>query len=49
MLNPDQIEWLAVRDRECGPNGLECRIRVTRRRTAAIIGHPLPPTGGGRR
>ncbi len=42
MLNPDQIEWLAVRERECGPNGLECRIRVTRRRTAAIIGHPLP-------
>jgi hypothetical protein len=49
MLNPDQIQWLAVRDRECGPNGLECRILVTRRRTAAIIGHPLPPTHGGRR
>jgi uncharacterized protein YecT (DUF1311 family) len=48
MLNQDQIDWLAVRDRECGPNGLECRIRVTRRRTAAIIGHPLPPTRVGR-
>lgn len=50
MLNPDQIEWLAVRDRECaGPNGLACRIRVTRRRTAAMIGHPLPPPRGVRR
>ena len=49
MLNPDQIEWLAVRDRECGPNGLACRIRVTRQRTAVIIGHPLPPTRGVRR
>jgi uncharacterized protein YecT (DUF1311 family) len=44
MLNSDQIEWLAVRDRTCGgPNGVACRIRVTRQRTAVLTGHPVPP------
>jgi uncharacterized protein YecT (DUF1311 family) len=43
MLNPDQLEWLAVRDRTCmGPNGVACRIRVTRQRTAVLTGHPVP-------
>jgi uncharacterized protein YecT (DUF1311 family) len=50
MLNPDQIEWLAVRDRTCvGPNGVACRIRMTRQRTAVLIGHPVPAPRGGRR
>jgi hypothetical protein len=49
MLNSDQIEWLAVRERACGVNRLACRIRMTRQRTAVIIGHPLPPPRGGRR
>jgi uncharacterized protein YecT (DUF1311 family) len=44
MLNSDQIEWLAIRDRTCrGPNGVACRIRVTRQRTAVLTGHPVPP------
>jgi uncharacterized protein YecT (DUF1311 family) len=43
MLDPDQIAWLAVRDRTCGANGLACRIEITRRRTAVLIGHPMPP------
>ncbi|MGA3132693.1 MAG: lysozyme inhibitor LprI family protein [Terracidiphilus sp.] len=43
MLNSDQIAWLAVRDRTCvGPNGVSCRIRVTRQRTAVLTGHSLP-------
>lgn len=42
MLNSDQIEWLAVRDRTCrGPNRVACRIRVTRQRTAVLTGHPV--------
>jgi len=50
MLEPDQIEWLAVRDRTCiGPNRLACRVEITRRRTGVLIGHPVPvPRGGGR-
>jgi uncharacterized protein YecT (DUF1311 family) len=45
MLNSDQIEWLAVRDRTCrGPNRVACRIRVTRQRTAVLTGHPVPPS-----
>jgi len=44
MLGPDQIAWIGVRDRTCiGPNGMACRIEVTRRRTAVLIGHPIPP------
>ncbi|MGD0737980.1 MAG: lysozyme inhibitor LprI family protein [Terracidiphilus sp.] len=44
MLNSDQMAWLAVRDRTCrGPNGVTCRIRVTRDRTAVLTGHPVPP------
>lgn len=43
MLEPDQIEWLAVRDRTCmGPNALACRVRVTHERTSVLIGHPVP-------
>lgn len=43
MLEPDQIEWLAVRDRACaGPNALACRIRVTHERTGVLMGHPVP-------
>jgi uncharacterized protein YecT (DUF1311 family) len=49
MLEPDQIEWLAVRDRTCGgPGNYACRIEITRRRTSVLIGHPVPvPRGGG--
>ncbi len=48
MLEPDQIEWLAVRDRTCiGPHGLVCRIEITRRRTGVLIGHPVPVPHGG--
>lgn len=48
MLEPDQIEWLAVRDRTCGgPNRLACRIEITRRRTGVLIGHPVPVPRGG--
>jgi uncharacterized protein YecT (DUF1311 family) len=44
MLGPDQMAWITVRDRTCvGPNGMACRIEVTRRRTAALIGRPVPP------
>jgi hypothetical protein len=44
MLDPQQMEWLAVRDRTCaGANGLACRIEITRRRTSVLIGHPVPP------
>jgi hypothetical protein len=43
MLDPQQIAWLAVRDRTCGPNSLGCRIEITRRRTSVLIGHPVPP------
>ncbi len=43
MLGPDQIAWLAVRDRTCGPNAFSCRIRITRERTRVILGHPEPP------
>jgi len=47
QLSPAQVEWLAVRERTCvGPNGLACRIRITRQRTAVLIGHPLPPPRG---
>jgi hypothetical protein len=42
MLGPDQIAWIAVRDRTCGV-AMACRIRVTRQRTAALTGHPMPP------
>ena len=47
MLEPDQIEWLSVRDRTCGLNGFACRIAVTRRRTAVLVGHPVPVPRGG--
>ena len=47
MLEPDQIEWLAVRDRTCGVNGFACRVAITRRRTAVLIGHPVPVPRGG--
>jgi uncharacterized protein YecT (DUF1311 family) len=47
MLEPDQIEWLAVRDRTCGFNGFACRIAITRRRTAVLVGHPVPVPRGG--
>ncbi len=43
MLGPDQIAWLQVRDRTCGPRAISCRIRVTRERTAVLTGHPVPP------
>ncbi|MGB8031494.1 MAG: lysozyme inhibitor LprI family protein, partial [Terracidiphilus sp.] len=43
MLGPDQIAWLEVRDRTCGPRGYACRIRVTRARTRVLLGHPEPP------
>jgi uncharacterized protein YecT (DUF1311 family) len=42
MLGPDQVAWLQVRDRTCGPGALSCRIRVTRARTAVLTGHPVP-------
>lgn len=43
MLGPDQIAWLVVRDRTCGPQALSCRIRITRQRTRVLLGHPEPP------
>ncbi|MGO8757042.1 MAG: lysozyme inhibitor LprI family protein [Terracidiphilus sp.] len=43
MLGPDQIAWLAVRDRTCGPRALSCRIRITHERTRVLLGHPGPP------
>lgn len=43
MLEPDQVEWLGVRDRTCmGPGALPCRIRVTHQRTQVLTGHPMP-------
>jgi uncharacterized protein YecT (DUF1311 family) len=42
MLGPDQIDWLEVRDRTCGPRGYACRIRITRRRTRVLLGHSQP-------
>ena len=42
MLGPDQIEWLQVRDRTCGPRAFSCRVRITRERTSALTGHPVP-------
>ena len=47
MLDPEQISWLAVRDRTCGTNGLACRIAVTRRRTGVLLGHPVPGPRSG--
>jgi len=38
MLGPDQVAWLALRDRSCGLNGFACRIRMTRERTWMLIG-----------
>jgi hypothetical protein len=43
MLDPQQIAWLAARERTCGVNNFACRIEVTRRRTGELIGHPVPP------
>jgi len=43
MLDPQQIAWLSVRERTCGPNNFGCRIEITRRRTGELIGHPVPP------
>lgn len=37
MLSPQQVSWIAVRDRTCGA-GLACRIRITRERTRVVIG-----------
>ncbi|HSZ15671.1 MAG TPA: lysozyme inhibitor LprI family protein [Terracidiphilus sp.] len=44
MLGPDQVAWLELRDRSCtGPNGLGCRLRMTRERTRVLLGgHPMP-------
>ncbi len=42
MLGPDQIAWLQVRDRTCGPRAFSCRVRITRERTAVLTGHPVP-------
>jgi uncharacterized protein YecT (DUF1311 family) len=41
MLEPEQISWIAVRDRSCGvgPVGLPCRIRITRQRTRMLLSH----------
>jgi uncharacterized protein YecT (DUF1311 family) len=44
MLGPDQIAWLQVRDRTCGPRGYSCRVRITRQRTAVLTGHPVRPS-----
>jgi uncharacterized protein YecT (DUF1311 family) len=42
MLGPDQVEWLQVRDRTCGPRAFSCRVRITHERTAVLTGHPAP-------
>lgn len=42
MLNPQQTAWLAMRERACaGPDGLACRVRLTRQRVRVILG-PAP-------
>ena len=38
MLDPEQVAWIGVRNRTCGPSGFACRIRVSRQRTRALIG-----------
>jgi hypothetical protein len=40
MLSPEQVVWIGVRNQNCGagPNALVCRVRLTRRRTWAILG-----------
>lgn len=50
MLDPEQTAWLAMRDRTCmGPNGLGCRVRLTRERVRVILGPPRPrPLQGSR-
>ncbi len=47
MLGPDQTAWLHTRDQSCG-GVLDCRIRVTREHTHAIL-HLPPPHAHGRR
>jgi uncharacterized protein YecT (DUF1311 family) len=44
MIGPDQVAWIAVRDRTCGgvADPLECRIRVTREHTRVLTGRPMP-------
>jgi uncharacterized protein YecT (DUF1311 family) len=43
MLEPDQIDWLQLRDRSClGPNLFVCRVVMTRQRTRVLIGHSIP-------
>jgi len=39
MLGPEQAAWVTFRDRSCGigPGSFPCRIRLTRRRTYAIL------------
>jgi uncharacterized protein YecT (DUF1311 family) len=42
MLSPAQAAWIGVRNQSCGigPNGMGCRIRLTRQRTRLILGQP---------
>ena len=44
MLGPEQVAWLATRDRTCmGAGGLGCRVRMTRERVRIILGPaPMP-------
>lgn len=42
MLDPEQTAWLMMRDKTCGPNGLGCRVRMTRERIRIILGPPRP-------
>lgn len=44
MIGPDQVAWIAVRDRTCGgvADPLGCRIRVTREHTHVLTGRPMP-------
>jgi len=39
MLGPAQAAWLGVRNQSCGlgPNGMSCRIRLTRQRTRLLL------------
>jgi hypothetical protein len=39
MLNPELVTWMGVRTQTCG-GSLACQIRVTRRRTRALLSGP---------
>lgn len=44
MLEPMQIAWMGLRERQCGM-GLPCRITMTRMRTQTFLTRPMPRQG----